>query len=385
MIHDLNPWGGQDRSMLEIAWQLNKEYPLEIHSFSIEGYENWPDMNHVPYQSLIKRPIIFKYLNYHLKSLKNLSEKKNKIVQSTGTASLKSDVVQVQFIHHTWQKIAERMPIDKMNSPSLLRGTYQKLLKYYKLQLEKTVYTPEKNYIAISHSIKKELMEHFAIPEQNIQIIYHGVDPTHFYPSHKNEEAQKIRKEIREKFSLKNDFVLLHVGALNSRKGLYKSFNTLSFLKKNGIQNVKLLAVGQGDHEILKKLSKQCNVEDEVILAPHSKDIRNYYWASDCFFFPTFYEPFGLVILEAMACGLPVACSELAGGAELIDNNVNGVLFNPWDKPKEIANVLVPLIRDKNLATSLGEKARLKAEKHNWDSVGLQYRKFYNNHFSSSQ
>ena len=51
MIHNLNPWGGQDRSMLEIAWQMNKTIPLDIHSYTLEGYEDWPEMTHVPYVS----------------------------------------------------------------------------------------------------------------------------------------------------------------------------------------------------------------------------------------------------------------------------------------------------------------------------------------------
>lgn len=376
MIHDLNPWGGQDRSMLEIAKQLNKNYALEIHSFTLEGENEWKDMNHIPYDNLIKKPMIVKYMNYHLNSWKKLKKSQSSWVQSTGLASLKSDVVQVQFIHHTWEKIKNR--IERDETSSLLRNCYHKVLSLYNLLLEQQIYTPEKKYIAISHSIKKELMEHFQIPSENIEIIYHGVDPEHFYPYQDKKEAKLKRQEVRAQLGIQeNDFVLLHVGALNARKGLYKSLQVLSSFKKNGINNVKLLAVGQGDQKSLKKWSEKLEISNDLILAPHSKDIRDYYWAADTFFFPSFYEPFGLVILEAMSCGLPTVTSSLAGGSELIVDNENGLLFDPNDRPKNIANTLLTVIRDPNKAKLLAEKARETAVEHSWINVGKQYNKFY--------
>lgn len=378
MIHDLNPWGGQDRSMLEIAWQLNKQFPLEIHSFSLEGYENWPDMKHIQYHAAFKKPILFKYLNYHFNSWKNLNISSPTWIQSTGTASLKSNVVQVQFIHHAWQDIARKLPEDKIQKANPLRATYQNFLNHYKKQLEKRVYTPEKKYIAISHTIKKELMHYFRIPPENIEIIYHGVDCQVFTPWTSSLESRKTRETVRQELGFTDkDFILLHVGALNSRKGLLKTFKVLSFLKKQGFDNIKFLAVGQGQPEKLEELFSQYHIEDRVVIAPHSKDIRRYYWASDCFFFPTYYEPFGLVILEAMACGLPVAASSLAGGSELIIKGVNGLTFNPNSSEKKIADIISQISKKPEFRKNLGERARETALEHSWERVGDQYRDFY--------
>ncbi len=376
MIHDLNPWGGQDRSMLEIAKQLNKKYPLEIHSFTLEGENDWINMQHIPYETLIKKPIIFKYLNYHIDSWKKLKQTRSTWIQSTGLASLKSDVIQVQFIHHSWEKIKKVASIDEHES--FLKNSYRQLLKQYNLFLEKKIYTPDKKYIAISHSIKKELMEFFAIPSENIEIIHHGVDPEHFHPYQLTNSSTLKRAEVRKRLNINtNDFVLLHVGALNARKGLFKSLQVLSFLKHNGIKNIKLLAVGQGDQSTLSQWSKQLDVSDRLILAPHSKDIREYYWAADTFFFPSYYEPFGLVILEAMASGLPTVTSSLAGGAELIKNNINGVLFDPLSPPELIGNQLLEVIKNPEFTKSIGEKARETSLTRNWGQVGQEYNSFY--------
>lgn len=378
MIHDLNPWGGQDRSMLEIAWQLNKGYPLEIHSYSLQGFSNWPNMEHIKYEALIKKPILFKYLNYHFKSWRNLKQDRDTVVQSTGTASLKSDTVQIQFIHHTWQEIARQLPADKIHTAGFFKEIYRSLLDIYKRKLEKRIYNPDKHYIAISHSIKKELMEYFAIPSENITIIHHGVDNQYFTPVESTEQGRSTRQEIRQNLGIQpDDVVLLHVGALNARKGLFQTIEILSFLKKNGFHKVKYLAVGQGETKLLKQLIKEHDVEDRVILVSHSKDIRNYYWASDIFFFPTYYEPFGLVILEAMACGLAVATSSIAGGSELIEDGSNGILFDPHEKVGKIADKLLPILRNAELRATIGKKARTVAEQRSWTQVGEEYLDFY--------
>ncbi|MCB0378615.1 MAG: glycosyltransferase family 4 protein [Bdellovibrionales bacterium] len=378
MIHDLNPWGGQDRSMLEIAWQMNKEFPLEIHSYTLDGYQKWPNMKHVPYQTPIKKPILIKYLIYHIKSWLNLKKKPGKLVQSTGTASLCSDVVQVQFIHHAWQTWDAQLPKDKSNSGHFLKKMYHWFLKKYKLFLEKKVYTPKKKYIAISHTIKKELMDHFSIPEDNISIIYHGVDGQHFHPWQEDPKARNTRETLRKNLGIApTEILLLHVGALNARKGIYKTLQTLALLKKQNFSNLKYLAVGGGDQKLIEQWIEEFDLKNEVMIASHSKDIRDYYWAADVFFFPTVYEPFGLVTLEAMACGLPVAVSNHAGSSELIEDGSNGVLFDPLDSEWEIAQKLNPLLKDAQYRQQLAERARVTAKEHSWESVGKQYINFY--------
>jgi len=376
MIHNLNPWGGQDRSMLEIAWQLNRTIPLEIHSFSIEGDKEWFDMKHIPYQAKIQRPIIFKYLSYQKQTKKNINP--NSIVQSTGTASLVSDVVQVQFLHHEWQEIYKLLPEDKRSSGNFLKAAYHQWLTQYKLKMEAKAYTKNKHYIAISHGIKKQLIKHFSIPANNISIIHHGVDTEAFCPFQDSEDGSTVRKQLREQHNIKpDDVLLLHVGALNARKGLFKTFELLSYLKKQGFDNIKFLAVGQGDQHILKKNIKDLDIEDRVQLVSHTKQVRDYYWASDLFMFPTFYEPFGLVILEALSCGIPALTTTVAGASELMTSADMGVLFNPEASVPEIANLIVPAFRDANLRKQWGENAREMSLQQTWKKVGNKYRRFY--------
>ena len=365
--------------MLEIAWQLNKDFPLEIHSYSLEGYDNWPDMRHIQYQSLIKRPIIFKYMSYHWQTWKNLSfgQDKKQIVQSTGTASLRSDVVQVQFIHHEWEEVKKRLQEEKVNG-GRLKSLYHGWLSRYNLSLEQKIYTPDRHFIAISHGIKKELIKHFGIPAENISIIYHGVDIKSFCPFSEATDGASIRQRIRQEMGFKeDDIVFLHVGALNTRKGLFKTLEVLKILRDNGFEKVKFLAVGQGDQNRLNKTIRKLGIGDRVQLVSHSKQVRDFYWASDLFFFPTYYEPFGLVILEAMACGLPVATTTCAGAAELIEDRTSGILYERDTPAKEIVDQLNYFLKNPEQMKMMGEKARAIAVEHSWQQVGQSYRSFY--------
>ncbi len=385
MIHDLNPWGGQDRSVLEIAWELNKYHPMEIHSYTLDGPKIWPNMKHVKYEALIKKPILFKYLDFHLKSLRS-SNDSEQLTQSTGTASLKSQIIQVHFVHHAWFKVAKNLIDDQLTQSSIFKKTYKALLNFYKLKLEKNLYTPDKYYVAVSHTIKKELIEHFPIPESQITVIHHGVDLNYFKPVNPHDESQKVRGEIRKSLDIiDDDLVFLHVGALNSRKGLFQTLKLLSHLKKSGFKNIKYLAVGQGHNKILEDLILKEDLQDWVKIVPHSKNIRNYYWASDLLFFPTFYEPFGLVVLEAMASGLPCFISQIAGAAELIDDGHDGLLFNPKDPVEEIADKILPYIKSPQLRKDLATQGLMKVQDFTWDKVGRKYSEFYKGTWSFLQ
>jgi glycosyltransferase involved in cell wall biosynthesis len=98
-------------------------------------------------------------------------------------------------------------------------------------------------------------------------------------------------------------------------------------------------------------------------------DVARVLAAADLFVMPTLYEPFGMVIAEAMASGLPVITSRLAGAGELIDHKVDGVLLDEPTDPAAIAQQIIPLLREPELATQMGQLARRKVEHYSWDYV----------------
>jgi len=119
-------------------------------------------------------------------------------------------------------------------------------------------------------------------------------------------------------------------------------------------------------------------VRERIIFVPHSSNLWEYYAASDIFVFPTIYEPFGLVIVEAMASGLPVITSRVAGAAALIIDGVNGLLLRASSDVNGLAAKIELLLSNAELRKTMGERARETAEKFSWDQVAQKTLEVYN-------
>lgn len=387
-IHDLHPWGGQERSNLEIFYRINQHIPIDIHAYTFSDNRTWPQAQWVPYSSAWSRPTLLKCNHYALTSalkLKNYaSSSKRKqeriIIQSTGTALPIADVIQVQFVHRTWQRILSQLT-DKPPL-SIAQQTNETLFAKYNLIEEKILYTNKKKYIAISHGIKKELIEFYNIHPNHIDVIYHGVDTKQFTPYTTDTNGLPQRQQTRRSLNISDDhFVLLSVGALNVRKGLFAIFHAVKELVHNGFDNIILLAVGAGDKEQLIQKAKELKIENSIRIVEPQKNIVPFYQASDIFVFPSIYEPFGLVIFEALACGLPVVTSKFAGASELITHGVDGWLLSDSLNASAIGSDLAQIIKNKPLLNSLSREGRHLAEQNSWDMVAEQYLKYYNHFF----
>lgn len=361
--------------MLEIAKRLNKKFPLEIHSYTLENKQDWSNIQHVPYESFGSGSKIIKSLNYQWNSWKNLKKSETKWVQSTGVSSLKCDVVHVPFINHTWAKLRDK--ITPLSHQNLFSKVFEESVSSYKLYLEKQIFQKDKKYIAVSHSVKKELMEFFDIPAENIEIIYYGVDSDQFIPWI---GAQTKRDQIRQELGLgEKDFSLLQMDAFTPRRGLVQTLQVLAVLKKNQLNQVKLLAVGEGNQSLFKKWVQKLGLEDRVLFHTPRRPLRDYYWAADTLFFPSYYEPFGLPALEALSCQLPVVISQWAGSSELMKDHESALFIDPFARPEKISNILLEVIKDPQKARKLGEKGREVAQKRSWEKVGQDYVEFYRN------
>lgn len=376
-IHDLHPWGGQDKSNLEILFGLSKKMPLEIHAYQFTDHRPWPSVTFTKYAGL-RRPLILKVLSYGFRSFFRFSHlrKTEKVwVQSTGTATWDPDVFQIQFLHKTWQNLQADFNLE--DDAPFFKSIYHQILQLFNVWLEHRVYKKNKKYIAISHSIKKELIQNFQISEKNIRTIYHGVDSQYFCPP-TTDEAIAARERVRNELRIPKDaLVLLHTGALNQRKGVPLALETIGVLKAEGFSNIHYIAVGAGDIKPLKKIATEEEISEYVHFIQHSKNIRDYYWASDVFFFPTVYEPFGLVILEAMASGLPCVVSPSAGGSELIEHEQNGLLIENILDPVSMAQQLATLIKNPAQQKRFSANAVATAQQRPWEIVSEEYFQFY--------
>lgn len=228
------------------------------------------------------------------------------------------------------------------------------------IRLEKALYrgAVSKPVIAISHRVDADLREHYGFAGIR-RIIPHGVDAGEFDIQRRDE----WRREVRGALGIEgNRFVALWVGDL--RKGAKTALESVS---RNPGQI--LLTVSRNSPEPFQALAGKLGILDRVHFLPPTNQIARYYAAADVFLFPTAYDAFGMVVLEAMAMGLPVIVSRAAGAAELIAHGHNGVLLErPFD-PEESAEWLRRLERDSPARRFMGEAALAVARANDWDRV----------------
>lgn len=181
------------------------------------------------------------------------------------------------------------------------------------LWLERRVFDPAntRHIIANSARGKDEIVRHYGFPAERITVVYNGVDTERFKPTARPGTG-----------------TLLFVGSGWERKGLEFAIRALPNLP----EHVTLRVVGKGNRRRYERLARQLGVAGRVNFAPPLSQIEEAYAKADVFLFPTIYEPFANVCLEALACGLPVVTSRINGASEIITPGVNGaVLEEPAD------------------------------------------------------
>jgi len=217
--------------------------------------------------------------------------------------------------------------------------------------------------IVVSECMKEDFRRHYGDAAEDIIVIPNGTDCDRFNPANR----RLYRDSVRQRHIISaGDFVLLFVGDGWERKGVPYIIEALSLVPK---PHVKLLIVGSGDEKFYGQLAELKQVRERVIFVPHSRNLWEYYAASDIFVFPTRYEPFGLVILEAMASGLPVITSRSAGAADFATDGVDALLLGDPGDINDLAAKIGLLLSDAGLRETMSKQARVTAEKISWDEV----------------
>jgi UDP-glucose:(heptosyl)LPS alpha-1,3-glucosyltransferase len=218
--------------------------------------------------------------------------------------------------------------------------------------------------IAISSRIRDELIRTHGVRPELVRVIPHGVDLERFHPSHRARQGAAVRAEL----GIPGDSVVfLHVGYDFRRKGLGFAVRALARIPEGA---ARLLVVGPlgADGSYFERMIETLELRGRVVLAGLQKDVARFYAAADCLVFPSIYEPFGLVVLEAMASGLPVICSATVGCArDLITDRASGFLVDePWEVER-LALTMRGVVQDRALREEVGRGARRVATTCSWD------------------
>jgi len=236
------------------------------------------------------------------------------------------------------------------------------------MKIERRLYGRQRTgpLITVSRRVQEDLTRFYA-NTQKARIIPHGVDTVEFDVSRR----KPWRHEIRARLGLgETRFCALWVGDL--RKGAKTAIQAVA---QN--PNQVLVAVSRNDPTVFREWSEFCGAAERTFFVPFTKEIAKFYAAADAFLFPTTYDAFGMVVLEAMAMGLPVIVSRSAGVAEVIEPDRDGLWLEDPFSAAEAAARLRFLEHDLSARIRLGNAALAKARTLDWDRVAIATRAVY--------
>ena len=357
VIEDCNKQGGQERVVAELAERMCQKH--EVHVFA----HSWSDLDparitfhFVPMRS---HPSFLILPTFIRGTRRVLDPNEFDIIHGQGPNCLLANVVTC----HTCQK-AKTILLPPQGLSWKAQWS-RRLFDRVAIAYERKVYNPGANrrIIALSQGIKREIQDHFGTREEMITVISNGVNLDEFNLGNRN----RLRALVRQELGLEErDFVALFVGEDFERKGLRYALGALQHIPA---ERVKLIIVGgtTSSQSSWVALSTSLGIADRVRWVGHTRKVNQYYAAADVFVFPSAYEAFSLVSLEAAATGLPLMATRVNGTEELVREGENG-FFIQRDEA-DIASRLQDLANDPALCERLGKGAAQTASGYGWGTI----------------
>jgi D-inositol-3-phosphate glycosyltransferase len=261
----------------------------------------------------------------------------------------------------------------------------------YRIEGEREVLRTADKVIAATPAEYAQLLWLYQADTNKIVVLSPGVDVGRFYPIPPDEAKEYIGVPPCGR-------MLLFVGRIEPLKGLDVLIEAIGVMHQNELfrDNPFCLAIiggepddstEQDDLEMsrIKTLTEEHGLSDLVtFLGKRSQDSLPYYYsAAEAVVVPSQYESFGMVALEAMACGTPVVASQIGGLAYLVQDGVTGYTV-PVDEPLELANRLTLLLQDQSLRDRMGKQAILVAQDYAWDKIASKMLAIYDELLSNS-
>ncbi len=236
--------------------------------------------------------------------------------------------------------------------------------------------------ITVSHAMQEDLIRH-GWPQSKISVVWNGVDPERYNP--KNCEQENI-EEIRQKYAIPADWnMLLFIGRLTWVKSVRNLLQAMPMVLKE-YPKTKLVILGKGEEQRdIVETADRLGIKDKIIyrfdFVPEDERILNYAAADVCIF-PSVYEPFGIVSLEAMAMEKPVVVGArgVVGFREQVVSSgpdQNGVHVN-GEEPADIAWGIRQTLKDPERAKLWGQNGRKRVQDYfTWRKVAEETIKIY--------
>jgi UDP-glucose:(heptosyl)LPS alpha-1,3-glucosyltransferase len=202
---------------------------------------------------------------------------------------------------------------------------------------------PRPRIVAISQMIKKDMSSYFKVNGADIKVVYNGVDTSRYNRNLRQDYKGPLRRQLGIG---EDEVVFLFVSYDLKKKGIETLIEAGSQLKKMGNTNFKVMVVGGMPYKALLRQIKTLDIKDKIHFTGPVRSIEAYYANSDVFVLPTYYDACSLVVIEAMASGLPTITTTSNGAAGIINDGKDGYIISHPPTSLDLAKKMQLLLND---------------------------------------
>jgi len=218
--------------------------------------------------------------------------------------------------------------------------------------------------IVNSKFMKNDLQRLFGLPYEKINVVPNGINTTTYNGLEKD-------YDFRRKYAMDNEKIILFMGRLVYEKGVQHLISAMPKILDN-YHDAKLVIAGKGGMtDNLKAQVEAMGLGDKVCFAGYlnAKQVSKMYKCADISVFPSTYEPFGIVALEAMLAGVPTVVSDVGGLNEIVEHKVDGMKSYAGNS-NSLADSILELLLNPELCDKITKKAKQKVKnEYNWNKI----------------
>ena len=242
-------------------------------------------------------------------------------------------------------------------------GKYDRLHNFYNLHVMPVLVRRLSHVIAISESTKQDLLKYIRVPEDRITVIPEAADQTLYFPRDKTAAQEKVSRI----YGIRPPYVLFISRIEHPGKNHVRLIRAFDRAKRGSNLPHQLVLAGSdwGRAEEVHREANTCASKDSILFTGFvaGGDLPDLYAGADAFVFPSLFEGFGLPVLEAMSCGIPVACSNVSSMPEVAGDAA--LLFDPEDE-RSIEQALTTLLTDKGTQQDLVRRGLQRSKTFSW-------------------
>ena len=361
VAHDVGPVGGMERQIVQLALGLRRRgHRVTVIARTCE----LPPGSGIEFHRVSgpARPFLLAYPWFLVLGSLIVRRRARGVVQATGAIVVNQlDTIAIHYCHQIGVTTSSRATPPGWAYIKLV-GALSRLGERLCFAINRTAL-----FVCVSDGVADEVREHFPAAADRVLTIHNGVDTDAFAPGARAGEATTLRASLGVE---PNRLLAAFVGSEWERKGLGPAIRALA-----QAPSWDLVVAGGGDQEAYRELARTLGVEGSIHWLGVTRDVPLVYEMADALVFPSSYEAFPLVILEAAASGLAILTTPVNGVRELLRDGESGLLIT--QDPVLIAERLELLAGDREMRERIGKGARDAVLEFSWERMVSSHHELY--------